>query len=253
MKVEGRSPTPTSARANSQRLSISTNEVQPVTRKQTRKLSQLTTPRSTTPTGEASPQGLVRKGTRQLTARSNAGGAEVARTLSRKNTRQLTQTGGGSPRLPEESAISLRSRTVAERLANQTTKFASFELERFWHSGYYLPQLEPVMAEDDSLHEHFMRLLEARNLKQMEMFLHAGYSPNLSINEFEQTALHKAAEEGDEVLCSLLLRFQADPTKQDQSRSVTGEGAGKTALQLADQNGHSHIVHLLNIHFHKLN
>mmetsp|Transcript_42450 Transcript_42450/g.77045 ORF Transcript_42450/g.77045 Transcript_42450/m.77045 type:complete len:312 (+) Transcript_42450:106-1041(+) len=254
-----------SDRSTSQNLNPDLSGLPPMSRRNTRQLtprSPARSARSGSVSGRQSPDNhgvgtpLARKGTRKPTAMSVASndGEDMSRkTTSRQQMgRQLTsqQTTGKFLETQKEEPA-LNHRTVAARLHAQNSKLASFELERFWHSGYYLPQLQSV-DYNEKLMQHWKNLLKARDLKQIEMFLHAGCSPNLVINDIMQTPLHVASEAGDEVLCSILLRFAADPSQQDQTRLVTGEAVMRTPLQLAEENGHSHIVHLLSIHMHKL-
>lgn len=124
-----------------------------------------------------------------------------------------------------------------------------YRLGNWGNRSTYLPKLDWGSAEDNqALISRFRDLVEARNMDQIRILLHAGVPPNLPIYPFKRTALHLSAERGDELMCQLLLSFKADPLLEDDSPPVVGDSGHWTPRFIAKRNQHLQLTHLFNAH-----
>lgn len=111
----------------------------------------------------------------------------------------------------------------------------------------YLPKLDWA-EESPVLCERFKNLIEARDMNQIRILLHGGFPPNMRLYPVRRSALHRATELGDELLCQLLLSFKADPLCADDFRGFAGEKSHLTPLDIAERNQQLHLTHLFNAH-----
>jgi hypothetical protein len=111
----------------------------------------------------------------------------------------------------------------------------------------YLPVLQWA-GESNVLQDRFKNLVEMRNMNQIRILLHGGVSPNLRLYPLRRTALHRATELGDELLCQLLLSFKADPLLEDDYIGRAGEKSRMTPQDIAIKNQQLQLTHLFNAH-----
>lgn len=143
-----------------------------------------------------------------------------------------------------QKAFLQRSATtkVAEPLEGDHYKVGNWD-----NRNTYFPVLQWA-GESSPLQQRFKDLVEARNMQQIRILLHSGVSPNLPLYPLRRTALHRAAEMGDELLCQLLLSFKADPMVEDESQGAQGF---QTAKDIAKKNQSLQLTHLFNAHLGK--
>lgn len=153
-----------------------------------------------------------------------------------------------------ESTISLGQPAAAEnpRVSTLESSFNEpldqYRLGNWGNRSTYLPKLH--WSEDNpTLVARFKQLVEARNMDQIQILLHAGVPPNLAIYPHKRTALHFSAERGDELMCQLLLSFKADPLLEDETPpSRDGDPGHCTSRMIAKKNQHLQLTHLFNAH-----
>mmetsp|Transcript_71444 Transcript_71444/g.136244 ORF Transcript_71444/g.136244 Transcript_71444/m.136244 type:complete len:233 (-) Transcript_71444:75-773(-) len=186
-------------------------------------------------------------------------GRKEARQSTLKTPRKTIADGGQTASTVEnagEAATEKRGSVAApvenQRLSTLESSFNEpldqYRLGNWGNRSTYLPKLD--WSEDNpTLVARFKELVEARNMDQIRILLHAGVPPNLAIYPYKRTALHFAAERGDELMCQLLLSFKADPLLEDDSPPTRdGDPGHWTPRIIARKNQHLQLTHLFNAH-----
>jgi len=130
-----------------------------------------------------------------------------------------------------------------------SARLETYRLGSWGNRRTYLPTLENVDEQNNpKLVGRFRELVEVRGIEQLRILLHSGVSPNLAISPPKRTALHIAAERGDELMCQLLLSFKADPLLEDETVATADDSGHWTPRAIARKHQHLQVIHLFNAH-----
>jgi len=122
----------------------------------------------------------------------------------------------------------------------------NYEPGRWDTPGLFLPTLKKVQDNEDMV-ANFRQKVISGDLNGVKLMLHAGFPPMAVLSpRRRRPALYLAAEVGDETMCQLLIRFNADP---EQPVKTTGTRSaftlqGPTPLEVARRREHLPVVHM---------
>lgn len=159
---------------------------------------------------------------------------------------------------PESQPGSWREARARPRFAPEhvddtfAEKLQKHKLGNWGDRAYFLPSI-PGSAGKPLVAQRLRQRVEASDVRQVRLLLHAGVPPDTPLQQpLNRTALHLAADRGDELMCQLLLSFRADPRLTDNTPPKAGDAGRRTPMELASRGAHDHVCHLFDAHLLRL-